>query len=479
MIKTDILNHQPSFKDPVEAREAQCKKACSDLVTSYEKIIVLDDDPTGSQTVYGLPVYTGLDRESLRGAMNDPSSVVYILTNSRSLNPEESTRLHTSLLSGLKSCWTKKKAFLVLSRSDSTLRGHYPLETEVLNQEMKDIKGADGEILIPFFKEGGRYTLNDVHYVQEGEDLIPAGETEFARDSSFSFTRSDLKEYVAEKTKGRVAAEDVISISLEDLRRNPQQVFEKLTKAENYARIIVNAVSYGDLKSFLVQYAAAVSTGKHFIFRCAASFVKVIAGLDDQNYLTGADLIRKDDKNRPGLIVAGSYVGKTSRQLKTLSDSGRVKEVRFNIRTALHSDQLAAERKRCIRRTEDLLSRGQTVCLFTENAGSREFLSAHEGEEGLTDLELSARISGALVNIVSEIKTRPSFVMTKGGITSHDIACKALHLIKAEVLGQIVPGVPVWRCGKEAKWPEIPLIIFPGNVGNDNTVSEVVARLSS
>ena len=88
----------------------------------------------------------------------------------------------------------------VISRSDSTLRGHYPGEVEALAQALGEPYHAT--LLIPFFLEGGRYTLHDVHYLQDGDTLTPVGESEFAKDTTFGFASSDLRAWVAEKTGG-------------------------------------------------------------------------------------------------------------------------------------------------------------------------------------------------------------------------------------------------------------------------------------
>ena len=131
------------------------------------KIIVLDDDPTGIQTVHSIPVYTSWDFSTLRQIMKDKHKVIYILTNSRALTSVETQRLHKQLAMDLKQIALEEgKKFLLISRSDSTLRGHYPLETKTIYDEIKKEKEIDGEIIIPFFLEGGRFTFNDIHYIK-------------------------------------------------------------------------------------------------------------------------------------------------------------------------------------------------------------------------------------------------------------------------------------------------------------------------
>ena len=147
--------------------------------------------------------------------------VFFILTNSRALGEEETVRLHREI--GRKVAAAAEELgveFLLVSRGDSTLRGHYPAETESLREGLEG-EGVcvDGEVICPFFEEGGRFTAGDVHYVEMGDRrLVPAGETEFARDSSFGYVSSDLKDWVEEKSGGKVKREDVVSVSLEELR---------------------------------------------------------------------------------------------------------------------------------------------------------------------------------------------------------------------------------------------------------------------
>ena len=58
------------------------------------------------------------------------------------------------------------------------------------------------------------------------------------------------------------------------------------------------------------------------------------------------------------------------------------------------------------------------------------------------------------------------------------MAVKALAIKKAAVMGQIQPGIPVWMTGSESKFPGMPYVIFPGNVGGEDTLKKVVETLS-
>ena len=165
------------------------------------------------------------------------------------------------------------KEYIFISRSDSTLRRDYPLETEILKEEYEKNTGKiiDGEIICPFFKEGGRFTINNVHYVKYGDKLIPANETEFAKDSTFGYTAETMPAYVEEKTKGKYKAEDVCCIPLEDMRNVAiDNIEQKLSAVSGFNKIIVNAVDYMDIKVFCVALYRAMAKGKVFMFRTAA-----------------------------------------------------------------------------------------------------------------------------------------------------------------------------------------------------------------
>ena len=122
---------------------------------------------------------------------------------------EETTAVHRQIAANAAEAAARTgQHYLITSRSDSTLRGHYPLETELLRQGAGGLPAATwtGRSCAPFFKAGGRFTIGNTHYVQYGDELVPAAQTEFARDKSFGYTHSDLPGYIEEKTGGRYPA---------------------------------------------------------------------------------------------------------------------------------------------------------------------------------------------------------------------------------------------------------------------------------
>jgi len=438
------------------------------------KIVVLDDDPTGVQTVHDVFVFTDWSVNSIREGFASPAKMFFLLTNSRGLTREQSSNIHREIARNLMQV-SKETCieFLLISRSDSTLRGHYPLETEVLKEclEEDSDRKMDGEIFLPYFREGGRFTVSDIHYVNYDGTLVPAGETEFARDSTFGYSKSNLPEYIDEKTEGRYSADSVTSIQLESLRNmDIDKITRQLLQIADFNKVIVNALEDSDIEVFCIALYRAMALGKTFLFRTAASFVRVFSGISCKPLLTRREMTAHAGKEG-GLIIIGSHTERTTEQLEALKTIDALEFVEFNSDMVL-KDALNDEADRVCRISEELLSKGKTVVIYT----CRTLLRC-EGDTPEKALVRSARISDAVQSLVGSLSVCPAFVIAKGGITSSDIGIKALHVRKALVLGQVQPGVPVWKTDGDSKFPDIPYIIFPGNVGNRNSLLEIVNTL--
>ena len=270
------LNQLPSLPDATVVDELLVEA----LHQFPHKIIVLDDDPTGVQTVHGVSVYTDWTSESIEAGFSEDQSMFFILTNSRGFTREETRQVHEDIAATVQAVSDQRnQPFILISRGDSTLRGHYPLETDVLRQTLEQQSSGhfDGEILMPFFQEGGRFTINDVHYVLEDDTLVPAGQTEFAKDRTFGYSASHLGEWAEEKSDGAFPADTVISLSLDDLRQvRLDALVAQLMNAQDFNKIIINATDYLDVKVATIALIRAMNAGKRFLFRTAAAFTKVI-----------------------------------------------------------------------------------------------------------------------------------------------------------------------------------------------------------
>jgi len=427
-------------------------------------VIVLDDDPTGTQTVQNVPVLTWWNDEILIKELKLKPDILYLLTNSRSLVPDESRKLITQIGNQLNKASNESgRGVCVVSRSDSTLRGHYPLEVDSLIDAM-NLNNAV-QLLIPAFFQGDRYTINDMHYLLENDNLIPAAKTIFAKDASFGYKESNLKQWVQEKTKGRIKAEDIVSISLENIRKGgPDTVRQILSNCLPGSVCIINAVSLRDLEVFTLAMYQSKDSGQRFILRTAASIVPILAGHNPQPLLS-LDKIYSKTKTG-GLIVVGSYVPKTTSQLKYLLNHSQIKELHVPVREILESNNCDHIVSRLSNAINNYISNGNDVVLYTSR-------KVHTGKNATESLEIVNIISRSIVEIVERISVIPNFFIAKGGITSSDIATKAFKTRKALAIGQIIPGVPVWILSESIKFQGMNYVIFPGNVGGDDALCKV------
>lgn len=250
------------------------------------------------------------------------------------------------------------------------------------------------------------------------------------------------------------------------------KIEEALMQVKDFNKIIVNAVDYIDLKIFSIALYRAMNKGKLFMFRTAASLVKVMGGVTDQPLLERGQMIVKETQNG-GVIVVGSHTEKTTKQVEELKKLTDIEFIELDATLVADEEAFEKEVQRCLRLEEECIKAGKTVCCYT----TRSLIKADTGNKE-DELRLSVKISDAVQSLVGRLEVIPAFVIAKGGITSSDVGTKALRVIKANVLGQIEPGIPVWQTGEESKFPMTPYIIFPGNVGEVTTLREAVEKLT-
>ena len=469
-VSIDILNKYSKVDEEEVERLLEQEFRKSD-----RKIVVLDDDPTGVQTVHDVSVYTDWSKESIENGFSEPNQLFYILTNSRGFTEAQTENVHKEIAKTIsevaKAC---KRDVILVSRSDSILRGHYPLETTLLKEGMEKTLGisVDGEILCPFFKEGGRFTLENTHYVRYGEELVPAAQTEFAKDATFGYHHSDLCAYVEEKTGGAYLAKDVVCIALSDIRAlNLDKITGQLCAVRDFQKVVVNAIDYVDVKIVSIALYRAMAKGKHFIFRTAAALVKELGRISTQPLLTREQMIVRESTHG-GVIVVGSHTQKTTKQLEELLKLDGVVSVAFDSDLVLEDDAFIKEIKRVTEKIETIIASGKTAVAYTKRK-----LIVMENDTKEKALLRSVKISDAVQSLVGNLSVVPSFVIAKGGITSSDIGTKALRVKRATVMGQIRPGIPIWQTGEESKFPQTPYVIFPGNVGEIETLREAAEIL--
>jgi uncharacterized protein YgbK (DUF1537 family) len=323
----------------------------------------------------------------------------------------------------------------IVSRSDSTLRGHFPAEIDTLQAALGPF---DAVFLIPFFAAGGRMTIDDVHYVAQGQWLLPAATTPFARDAVFGYRSSHLRDWVAEKTAGRVPADAVASISLDQLRQGgPTTVLQRLRELPAGSICVVNAAAERDLEVFVCGLLDAEAQGRRYLFRTAASFVAARLGLAPRPLLDGNNL--QYGATSGGLTVVGSYVPCSSEQLQRLLDRAAVVPIELDVPSLLDANRREETVRAAIADLNHHLGASRDVVLYT----SRQLITRAGAD---AHLETGRIVSEAIVQVVRRLAVTPRYLIAKGGITSSDVATRALGVRRALVLGQILPGVPsgVW-----------------------------------
>ena len=396
------------------------------------RLVILDDDPTGIQTVHGCLLITQWDADTVRMALQHEQPFFYMLTNTRAMTREEAACV---VRSAMETVLEVNREFgyrlIFISRSDSCLRGHFPLETDVMRRVLQEygVKVWPKVPFCPALIEAGRVTIDGVHYMKDGERLIPVSETEFAHDNVFAYHTSVLADYICEKG----------------------------ATPEEYQ--IVNAATYDELYAFtqtlfneIKDFDGAV------VIRSSSSLPKAMSGIADKPLLDRS--ILKEDG--VGCFIVGSHVQKTTRQLNALLAGQGVAGIEVDVERVLHDgdalmQELLSEMKQ---RAEE----GLTPVVYT----SRKEVRLTDADERQ---HLGQRISDFLVEMVARLPFVPSYLVAKGGITSNDILTKGLALKSPEVLGQIVPNVPC------VMTDHFPYIIFPGNVGGDDSLREVYEKL--
>lgn len=479
--RTDLIGDLPPGR-PVSADEVATRVSASGRV-----LVVLDDDPTGTQSVHGLPVVTGWSTDglpaSLTWAFGTGADAVYVMTNSRSVGAEDAARRNREVAAA---AFTASRAtgrpVGFVSRSDSTLRGHYPLETDVLAEciEAESGEAVDGVVLVPAFGDAGRITVGGVHYTgSEEAGYLPVAQTEFARDATFGYHHSDLREWVEEKTAGRYRAAEVPVLDLRTLRAAPEEAVARLTSLSGATPVIVDIVEENDLRLLALALDQAECGGARLLYRVGPPFVRGRIGQEQRRPVTAEEVeaIRSSRAGGTadvgGLVVVGSHVGLTTRQLDRLRTDRDLVELEIDVPAVLDEARAAIQVDEVIDRAVAALADGDVVVRT-----SRVLVTGGDAESSLA---VSRRVSAAIVEVVRRVLAArpPRFVVAKGGITSSDVAEHGLGIERAIVAGPMLPGlVSLWE-PVDGPARGIPYVVFAGNVGDESSLSAVVATLSS
>ena len=446
------------------------------------KVVVIDDDPTGSQTVHSCPLLLRWDVETLRQGLRHPSPLLFLLADTRALTPGAAAERNRSIAAALDQALQQeglaRDQVILVSRGDSTLRGHGVLEPVVLEECFGPF---DATFHVPAFLEGGRTTVNGVHLLH-GE---PVHTTPFAQDRLFGFSSSDLACWLEEKSDGAIAAASVQRISGRDLdaacAAGLPLLIDRLRCLHGNASVVVDA----ERQEQLTALAAAVRTlqgEKRFLFRSAASMVKALADpgpppLDPE----GLAALRRQDpggKPLPGLVMVGSHVPLADQQLELLLAATGCHGVELPVSRIARvlegptPDLLLADLERVwLQQLQALLDQGLTPVLLTSR-GELRCASEREGRR------LSCALAELMGRLAASLAPDLGYLISKGGITTQMLLTHGLGLEAVQLEGQLLPGLSLVR-PLEGAFRGLPILTFPGNLGDPGTLQDAWQRMQA
>ncbi|MBV5261669.1 four-carbon acid sugar kinase family protein [Synechococcus moorigangaii CMS01] len=430
------------------------------------KIIVIDDDPTGSQTVHSCPLLLRWDVETLCQGLRDPAPIMFILANTRAMTEREAIATTTDVCQNLKIALAQEniEEYLVVSRSDSTLRGHFPAETEAIANVLGPF---DACFFVPAFFEGGRITRNGIHYVRENERLIPVAETEFAGDRLFGFQDSFLPDFIATKTKGAVTADQVNCLGAANFPEHLQDYFYDL-RDRKY--VVLDGEQQADFDRLIPALFQAIHRGKKFLFRSAASWLTSLADLGPQPIPPEKSFtVRRSPK--PGLIIVGSHTRKTTDQLTALLQLETVVGVEIDVQQCQNFQGRQQIQSAVLGQIQQIRQAEKTPVLFT----SRDTVTSEQAPQNLA---FGENVTMLLLEILAQLPPDLGFLISKGGNTTNALLQRGLRIPAIPLFGQIIPGCCLVRTEPDhPQFPQLPVVLFPGNVGDRHSLVTAYQRL--
>ena len=195
------------------------------------------------------------------------------------------------------------------------------------------------------------------------------------------------------------------SIGIPDIRSGgPGRVRELLATLADGAWVVVNATDYADLEAVACGVLLAERDGQSFLFRTGPSFVRALSGLGPRPPLRGAELRGGAGRGGHGLIVVGSHVGQTSRQLAALRAADNVTSFEFDVPAMLRGDDPVA------RTASEVTAalRGSDVLLYTSRVVAA-------GRDRGDSLAIARTVSEALARTVrAALPAPPAWVHRQG-----------------------------------------------------------------
>ena len=439
------------------------------------KIVVIDDDPTGSQVVHNCPLLLRWDLETLRRSLRHPSDMFFLLANTRALAPYQVSKciqlIVARLDEALKAEGLDRRDVFLVSRGDSTLRGHGVLEPRVLSDAFGPF---DATFHCPAFLEGGRTTVHGIHYLYGN----PVHTTPFAHDTLFGYSTSHLPTWLEEKSCGAISANKVDHLDLSVLDTSSSSLsvdlVSRLRSLKDNTSVIVDAESYDHLNCF-ASAVRSLSFEKRFLFRSAASLIKSLAPPSSPLYSpSGLASLRLRDKYncpRPGFVIVGSYVPLADQQLAELLSQSQCVGIELSVhQVARVSGEpnpellLSGLLLNCLDDIRFQLRSGKTPVLFTSR-GQLLFDSISQSRR------FSILMASLMARLASSVASDLGYLISKGGTTTQTLLSEGLSLNSVHLEGQLLPGLSMVR-PTEGSCKGLPIITFPGNLGSPQTLKK-------
>lgn len=423
-------------------------------------LIVLDDDPTGAQAVVGVPVLLRWDEATLEEALADAPPAVHLVTNSRAFPPD---RAYEVVLDAARTALRVDPAAPLLLRGDSTLRAHFLEEYRALRDA--SFPGQDAVVLlVPALPAAGRVTIGGVHHLVRGGRRIPLHETEYARDPSFAYRDARLLDWAEERSAGFFRAAEGVEVGLDELRRQGSsrlaEVLIQRVRQGGAGVVVPDAETVEDLEIIAEAYRIAdAECARSIVVRSAPTLVGVLGG----NAAPGSTALPAAGAGV--VVICGSHVPLTTRQVQALTwrFPGTLVEVDLDAMTGPDAD------REVVRIGEEASGRLSATRLAV-------VATPREVPGDGWDLERGEMLAWNLGRVLQHVAPRPGVVLAKGGITSAVTVQAGLGARRADVVGPVADGIALWDVHAN-DGQRYPYIVFPGNVGDDATLRELVERI--
>jgi len=438
------------------------------------KFVVIDDDPTGSQTVHDCLLLLKWDCSTLVKGFESKSNLFFILANTRSLSENDAKLTIEEICKNLKTVITSQayeEEIIFISRGDSTLRGHNYLEPIAINSCLGPF---DATFHIPAFIEGKRFTINGSHFV----DKTPISQTIFAKDKIFGYETSNVKNLLFQQSKSQINFEDIQNLLLSDIEMlNDQEnniIFKKLKNLKNNKHVVVDVENYSQLKKFSLVIKKLIKQ-KKFLFRTAASFISSISEKksvsQSEIFFSNLRVRNKEKSFLPGLIIVGSYVELSTIQLRNLLEISNCNPIEldvfkfFKINSSKNNhNQRNCFKNKFLKEIRFSFEKGKTPVLFT----SRKFISLDDSEQ----LNFYNSLAFFIAELVADLKYEIGYLISKGGITTNVILSQGINADYVYLEGQILTGISVVTHHLD-NFEKLPIVTHPGNIGSKDSLVNI------